>query len=178
MGLRNREKELAVSLARLRALLSYDPDTGKLTWLRPPRRGVGIHSEVGCIANHGYRTVTIDGEAFLAANLIWFLVRGEWPLASLDHVNRDRSDDRLSNLRPATQTENNFNQKVRADNVLGVTGVSYSQTRKQYVAQLHVNGRAVLHRRFRTESEAAMARRNAELIHCGKFMPQEHEAAA
>lgn len=173
MGIRNAVKEASLSLSRARELLSYDAETGKLTWRKPPRRGVGVMSEVGCVRPDGYRTVTIDGNAFLAANLIWFLVYGEWPVASVDHENRVRSDDRFCNLRPATQTENNFNQKIRVDNSLGIRGVTPDTIQGGFVASLTKDGKLITRKRFRAVEDAISHRKAMEQIHCGAFLPQE-----
>lgn len=170
---RNRQKEAALDLEFARGLIAYDPETGKLTWKRPPRRGVGLKSVVGGMHLKGYRTITINGEAFLAANLIWFLVHGEWPEESIDHINKDRADDRLCNLRQADQTHNNFNTKIRSNNTTGVTGVSFSKSKKKYVVGLKKHGKYVCHEYFSTLNEAVAARQMAEQIHCGEFVPQQ-----
>jgi hypothetical protein len=95
----------------IRDVLNYDPETGDLTW-----KVTGIKKKAGDVAGSlnsvGYRTVVIDQSRYLSHRLAWFLTHNEQPNV-IDHINRDRADNRLANLRNVTQSQNLLN-KARA----------------------------------------------------------------
>jgi hypothetical protein len=107
---------------RLKELLHYDHDTGVFTW-RKDKCSVKAGSIAGGKTCNGYITISIDGTAILAHRLAWFYCFKEWPEKGIDHINRDRSDNRLDNLREADQTLNNYNNSIRKDNTSGYKGV-------------------------------------------------------
>ena len=119
--------------------MSYDSKTGVFTWL-VNKNGYGGAAKVGRTANnvnaYGYRRIGIDGERYLAHRIAWLYVYGEFPKAHLDHINRDRLDNRIANLRVATDAENLQNQAVRTDNTSGVKGVSWDKKRKKWFAKI------------------------------------------
>lgn len=97
---------------RLRSLLTYDPDAGTFTW-RVDRGGGARHGDIaGSSDQTGYVRIWIDRNRYLAHRLAWLYVHGEWPKHHLDHKNRDRSDNRISNLRQASPTQNAINRKL------------------------------------------------------------------
>ncbi|WP_395444039.1 HNH endonuclease signature motif containing protein [Caulobacter sp. UC70_42] len=91
----------------------------------------------------------------MAHRLAWLLTHGEWPEHEIDHINGDRSDNRLVNLRPATRQQNMINRRMHKSNKLGVKGVT--QVKDRYRAQLWFNGEFVLNRTFATIEEASAA---------------------
>jgi len=159
----------------LRSLLGYDPATGVFTW-KVRRRGKNgrtvIGKEAGFIrANDGYRFIGIDGTTYPAQKLAWLHMTGEWPSGIVDHANRERWDNRWSNLRAATRTENNQNKSIRSDNQSGRTGVSYDRARDKWAARIKVGG-AYLHLgRYEDKEQAVMVRSAAEHKYFGEFAP-------
>lgn len=119
----------------VRDCLSYDPDTGTLTWKNRPEshfptlRGCRIFHAVyagkatGCKDRQGYLVVLIGGRPYAAHRLAWAIMTGSWPSEMIDHVNGVRDDNRFENLRKATRAENRRNSVVRRDNTSGVKGV-------------------------------------------------------
>lgn len=93
-----------LSVERVRALLRYDPDTGHLYWSATGERA-------GNIQDKGYRTIEIDGGRYYAHRVVWFHTHGVWPENDLDHINRERDDNRIANLRDVTRSENNRNRR-------------------------------------------------------------------
>jgi hypothetical protein len=121
----------------LRQLLSYDPETGVLTWKSRPvdmfngdvricgtwnTRYAGKPA-LNAIDKNGYRTGSILGGRAKAHRIAWKMSSGEDPNGDIDHINGNREDNRLINLRDASQCENQRNAGVRFDNKSGRVGV-------------------------------------------------------
>lgn len=90
----------------------------------------------------------------------------------VDHINGNRFDNRKSNLRLATQTENNWNTCTRKDNTTGYKGVCYRPKFKDYVAYINVNGKRIHLKTYRNVEDAIKARKEAELKYHGDFAYQ------
>ena len=108
---------------RLREVLAYDQETGILTWKYQVSRNIKPGQVAGCINQYGYRKVAIDKKTMLVHRVIWAIVHGEFPNGLIDHINRDRLDNRISNLRIANDAQNaaNKSQSPGARNIRGVT---------------------------------------------------------
>jgi hypothetical protein len=154
----------------LRHFLSYNRRTGNFIWRRlPPRPGrARLGAIAGTITKRGYIAVGIGGQRYLAHQLAWFFVYGEWR-HDLDHKNGDRTDNRIVNLRPSTIAQNQHNARLRLDNRSGVKGVSWDSHNKRWRAQIGLRGRTILIGRFRTVGEAAEARAAAANEMHGEF---------
>lgn len=129
------------SLDRVNELLSYDPLTGALTWRVD--RGNRINrikagSPAGWIEKNGspagYLRIMIDGVAYMAHDLAWFIMKGEWPILDVDHENTERADNRWLNLREATRSQNKANGKLYKDSKTGFKGVSFRKKNGKYAA--------------------------------------------
>lgn len=105
-----RKRRELPTLDRLRELLDYDPATGIFRWRvdRSPKTRAGMIA--GAVTPHGYITITVDWVAFFAHQLAWLYVYGE-AANQVDHKNGSRSDNRIDNLRPSSQTQNRANSK-------------------------------------------------------------------
>jgi hypothetical protein len=138
MAIVNRENEAALTLDRLRELLSYDPNTGEFRWLKSTSNRAPAGSRAGCYDDKrrvGYVLIGIDGRLFLAHRVAWFYLYEQWPAGEIDHKDGDGFNNRWSNLREATHPENSRNTKRRADNTTGVKGISlHANNAKPYQA--------------------------------------------
>lgn len=142
---------------RARDLLSYCPETGAMTW-NVRRKGVRVGGVAGHLHKAGYRRIRIDYQIYLAHRLAWLITHGSWPSDQIDHINGVRHDNRLANLREATNTENQQNQrKAMVDNKSGFLGVR--EQHGKFSAQIKVNGRYHHIGRFATAEEAHSAYR-------------------
>jgi hypothetical protein len=106
---------------RLKELLDYDPLTGVFTW--KVRRGkMRAGSRAGSPHAEGYWEIRLDGKAYLAHRLAWLSVHGAMPL-KIDHRDRNRSNNILTNLRAATSSQNGANAPAPKNNTSGHKGV-------------------------------------------------------
>lgn len=119
----------------LRKILHYDPETGVFTW--SVSRGSVKKGKVAGAVSGRYRSITVRGKKYLAHRLAWLYVKGRFPARNLDHINRDRYDNRISNLREASPKTNARNSKIYANNTTGVRGVSLARGR--FRAQIRVD---------------------------------------
>lgn len=150
----------------LDGLLSYDASTGVLVWaLRQGRRGSWNSKYAGKRAGHrnlhGYVFVKVNDVGYHAHRIIWKMVHGVDP-DHIDHINGDRSDNRLINLRNVTASENQHNRKLNNNNSTGHPGIHWCQTRRAFVARITNGGRMMSLGRFETVEAAISARRIAE----------------
>lgn len=122
-----------------RQALSYDPDSGSLTWLIS-RGTVKAGSKVCRVSNRGYLTVKIFGKTYQAHRVAWLIVHGEWPI-TIDHINRQRTDNRLVNLRNATQQQNMCNVPRKRTNTSGVRGVSWHSQSEKWQVEVKADGK-------------------------------------
>jgi len=114
-----------VSVDELRRRLIYDSATGGLTW-RIRVGTVVAGSEAGHIDRYGYRRLRINRVVLLAHRVVWALHFGKWPKDEIDHIDGNRANNHISNLRQATTAENAQNRKVHRNNTSGFPGVSRS----------------------------------------------------
>ena len=156
-------------LEDMRAQFAYDPETGWLT--RRVKRGkwpAGVR--VGAKDSKGHRQVRFNGKLFLEHRVIWFIVYGYVP-EEIDHINRQRDDNRLVNLRECTHRENNRNMNVRWDSSTRVPGVAHYPRYGKFVAYITVDGKR-RHLGYFAEFDAAVAARKAAEVELFKeFAP-------
>lgn len=136
-----------LTVARLREILNYDPETGVFT-----RRtgGQGFRCEAGRVAGSphsaGYINISVLGKRRLAHRLAWFYVHGQWPVGDIDHIDGDRSNNRIANLRSVNRSGNLQNQRAaKPHNKTGFLGVRLDTrlktSERKYVASIVVDGR-------------------------------------
>lgn len=160
--------------ARLHQVLEYEPLTGNFKWLiATPRAPIG--AVAGVITNTGYRVMSVDAQKHLAHRLVWFYVHGKWPEHQIDHINGNRADNRLSNLREATPGQNAHNAKARSTNKSGLKGVSLHRGR--WHARIVVDYKMIILGYFPTKEAAHAAYCVAAKKYHGEFAnngsPQE-----
>ena len=143
-------KSNQVPVAELRERLRYEPETGKLFWLNGQRAG----REAGGDNGRGYRCVHLGRFMLLCHRVAWALHYGAWPSGMLDHINQNRSDNRIENLRLTSFAENQRNCK-RIKNQTGETCVRKTFRSATFNVQFKFNGNRYWKCGFRTVPEAA-----------------------
>lgn len=171
---------------QLRELLRYDPDTGKLFWKERP--AVDFKNSRLCNSWNarfaGKEAFTADnGKGYLcsfifkmpmkAHRVAWAIHYGEWPPGHIDHINRIKSDNRISNLRIATIAENQWNTSTSLANTSGLKGVSWSASQKKWRARISVRGVMVWLGYFESKDEAHAAYCEAAKKYHGEFARTE-----
>jgi hypothetical protein len=144
--------------ARLKELLHYDPETGVFTWRVTRNNAVRIGEKAGTDNGLGYLRIYVCGKHYVAHRLAWLYVHGEWPDSELDHANRNKSDNRIQNLRYATRSSNNKNRGVFCNNRSGYTGVSFNKRVGKFAAYAHEDGRQIHIGYYQSAELAAEAR--------------------
>jgi hypothetical protein len=128
-----------VTPTRLRALLHYDRDTGEFRWRKRVSPSIQPGDIAGGLDKKGYRMITIKGRQYPAHQLAWLCKRGHWCSLVIDHRDGNPSNNRWSNLRLATRSQNNANRPLQRNNACGLKGVS--QERGRWRARIDKNGR-------------------------------------
>ena len=125
-----------ITQQELKEALSYNKDTGTFTWIKTA-------TVAGSKLNTGYISIKINQKRYVAHRLAWLYIHGDMPNNQLDHINRNKSDNRIENLRECNNAENSQNKiNPLSTNKSGYFGVSYYKNRKlnPYVASIYANG--------------------------------------
>lgn len=136
----------------LKKQINYNPDTGKFTWAWP-RPGASLGMEAGTVTGNGYLHVKVNRVPYLGHRLAWYLHYGKWP-EQIDHINGDKLDNRIVNLREATQAQNCYNKALSSNNKSGVKGVYLNKKLNKWHAQIK-KGSLKLHLGYFSELEDA-----------------------
>lgn len=139
----------------LKEVFRYDPETGELSFAEPVpfRRKPG---PINRLSTQGYKTVCLYGITYYQHRVIWKMVTGDEPVY-LDHINQDKADNRLANLRPVSAVENAWNAKQRSHNTSGFRGVTYRREYKVWRAIIKYDGKRHEIGAFSSKEEAIAA---------------------
>ena len=145
--------------------LEYNPDTGAFTWKATSRRGF-VGKSAGCLCTRdGYIRIRIHGKLELAHRLAWDMSYPDNPVTpdeQIDHINHIRTDNRICNLRKATNTENSRNASIGVNNTSSALGVWFEKRRDKWVAEIKVDRKKKHLGQFDTFDAAVAARKAAE----------------
>jgi len=109
-------------LQNIKDILRYDQETGDFWWLEA-KKGRDLLKPAGTESNKGYRTISINGKAYLAHRLAYFYMTGEWPPEYIDHINGNVRDNSWENLRAVSAQQNSWNKKRKYNSYTGIKGV-------------------------------------------------------
>jgi hypothetical protein len=143
--------------------LSYDAATGVFRWAVDPGNALRKGANAGRRDPRGYIAVHLFGTHRLAHRLAWLVVHGRPIPAQIDHIDRDKSNNAIENLRAVNHSQNQFNAVAR--------GYYYHSSDRKYQAFIKVNGRSRYIGRFETEEEARAAYVETHIRVAGEFSP-------
>ena len=150
-----------MNLEDIKKRLDYDPDTGLFTWNRKSGK-----VEAGVIGATGYLAIGIGKKIYKAHRLAWFMQHGEMPKCGIDHINGNRLDNRIENLRLANTSENNQNRKVaHRNNKSGLLGVSMRRRNgepRYFSARIRIDNKLISLGSYPTAELAHQAYLNAK----------------
>jgi hypothetical protein len=135
-----------------RRVWKYNAETGEFFWRISPSKKVKAGDVAGSRQGEGYWRVKAQGKAYLAHRVAWLIVFGRWPVDEIDHVNGNRADNRLVNLREATSAQNKYNKEL---------GVGARLDGGKWQASIRVSGRWRGLGRYRSKEDATNAYRKA-----------------
>lgn len=161
-------REALLTIDRLKAVLHYDPETGKFTRLISSG-GAQPGSEPGHYNHNGYRIISVDSVKYRAHRLAWFYMTGEWPKEDIDHENLIPSDNRWKNLREATDAQNLQNIGTPKHNTSGLKGASWREDKQKWRATICSRGKWRHLGYFSSKEEAHAAYCAAALELNGEF---------
>lgn len=155
----------------------YNKDTGSFFYKERPASEFSKHQyihhckrigkEAGSVNREGYVKIWVDKKIYSAHKIAWLIIHGEWvnyPEFEIDHINGDRSDNRIENLRKVSKSGNQRNSGRRITNTSGVHGVHWCQRNKKWIARIWNGSRHVYLGQFNDLRESAIARQAAERV--------------
>lgn len=152
---------------QLRELFFYDFQTGSLIRRKclPNIRSNKITNQhlIGRIcttpSTGGYLVTSVRKKLYVAHRLIWAYVHGVWPKNDIDHINGNRADNRIENLREATRAENLQNRTVRnKNNTSGYPGVYWCKNKQKWCVEIKINRKKISLGNYDSKEDAVCAR--------------------
>ena len=150
--------------ARLKELFDYDGE--RLIWKNSKGSAAAGHV-AGYIDSKGYTRIKVGGGRYPGHRLIWLYVYGSWPENEIDHIDGDPSNNRIENLRDVARSINQRNSKKRANNVSGITGVSWDSFKRKWLAHIKIKGKSINLGCYNCKYRAASVRHLAQELHGG-----------
>lgn len=162
---------MAITQERLKEVANYDPETGVLTWRLSLARRIKVGQQAGTPDSSGYLMVQIDGFRRGVHQWAWLYMTGEWPSSDLDHRDLNRRNNRWSNIRRASDSQNGANRGMMVTNTSGKKGVYWHKKQKRWVASIRVNGKLISLGRFSPDQleDAGKAYEQAAIAYFGEF---------
>lgn len=150
-----------MNIDELKSLLSCDLETGAIHWIAKGK-GMIKKKAAGTLLHSGYLGICIGPKRWQAHRIAWALHHGEWPKDQIDHINGIKTDNRICNLREATNSQNGKNLGLSKANKSGVKGVSFENYTQKWKASIKVESKTISLGRFNSIEDAAIARKLAE----------------
>jgi len=143
-------------------LFDYDPKTGSFIAKVKMGGRTMPGSTPGCLGTDGYIRIMINGHNYLAHRLAYFYVYKKWPTAYIDHKDRNKQNNAISNLRDVSNSENAYNSSLRKHNTSGEKGVHYARRDNCWRAYINIDGKRINLGSYLSKDSAIAARKRAE----------------
>jgi hypothetical protein len=166
--------------ARLRALIGYDSEAGRLYWAAKPNRNILVGQQIGRPNSWGHWAFRFMGKTLMVHRVAWFISHGEWPRHQIDHIDGDKGNNRIGNLRDVPQTLNMQNltkaHRSNKSGFIGVHRVKNQRLTKPWKASIKANGRNISIGHFDSPEEAHAAYLQVKMkLHPG-YVPKQGQA--
>lgn len=159
---------------QLREWLTYDAQSGVFRWNKKPARKIVVGSVASNMSGDGYVRIGLLGSRYRAHRLVWLYVYGRWPNVEIDHINNDRADNRLINLRECTRAQNMLNRRLHKNNTSGFRGVVRDHRTGKWLAQATLGYKTHYLGEFEAIEDAARRHEQFVAEHHGDFYCKEH----
>lgn len=150
-----------ITQKRLKEVFDYNGETGMFTW-KITKSSKSIKGNLaGSVSDKGYLTVRIDGGFYRLHRLAWLYITGSHPEGQIDHIDRNKTNNKFNNLRITSNTENCRNKTMNKSNTTGVTGIYWRKSTKKWQVSIKVNYKSVHIGCFNNLKDAITARKDA-----------------
>lgn len=149
----------------LHSVLHYNHATGIFTWKVRAANSIKVGDVAGCPDGNGYLLIRLQSQRYKSHRLAWLYVYGVWPEDQIDHINRIRTDNRISNLREVSHKQNHQNRSKSSHNTSGHSGVSWYKQKSRWRAQITHNQKDIHLGLFTNLEDAIAARKAAEKLY-------------
>lgn len=139
-------------------------------WWKEPKKGRDLTKPAGAVSSHGYRVFGIKGRQFRLHRVVWLYHYGKWPKGHIDHIDGNKLNNNIDNLREASIKQNSYNQGKRKNNTSGYKGVTWHKGHQKWYASIKINGNSKYLGSFSCPKEAHDAYCEAAKIYHGEFM--------
>lgn len=159
------EREKALSHEYLTKVLEYEPESGVFIWKIRVSQAVKPGDIAGSVNKNGYLFIKVGKYIYRAHRLAWFYFYGQWPPIEnyqIDHIDGNRLNNSIKNLRLASNAKNARNHKLYSHNTSGISGVSFAEANNKWKATIRYNGKNIHLGYFTSFEEAVKARVIAE----------------
>lgn len=160
-----------MTLTQQTLLNAFEYKDGVLYWKNPTSVSVKTGDEAGC-NNNGYRLISINKQYIHAHRAIFMMHHGFMP-EIVDHIDGNKSNNRIENLRAANKAQNAWNSKLHKHNTSGIRGVSWNKQTNKWRAAIMANGKILHLGRFNDIKDAENAVKLARQVHHGHFSRNE-----
>lgn len=157
-----------ITQEELKSILHYEPETGIFTRL-VESGGRNPGSVAGWKTERGYIRVSFNKKHIMAHRLAWLYVHGVMPSKQIDHINNIRDDNRIANLREATCTENQRNQKIKSNSNSGLKGACFDKKRMRWYSRITIAGKQIHLGTYETKEQAHSAYNLAAYLYFGEY---------
>ena len=164
-------------LEELKEFLDYNPDTGIFIWKKQVAQNIKVGQEAGAMNSNGYIQIRFKNSPYLAHRLAYYMYYGIHPLEKLvDHIDGDKTNNKIDNLRLATNSQNGMNRvSLAINNTSGVTVVFFNKRKKKWTARITIDRFQKHLGIFANKEDAIKSRREAEIKYFGDFRGKEEE---
>lgn len=164
-----------ITQKKIKEVMKYESETGNFIWIRPVHRKC-IGQVAGSLKMRGEIEIKISGKAYSAHRLVWLYLFGYLPVEYIDHINGNRADNRIVNLRVATNSQNQANRGLHSTNTSGFRGVCWNKKSSKWQAGIKVKGKSFHLGMFENPTDASNAYKAAAEKYFGEY--SEHLRAA